>query len=234
MTPQVEHLLAQAALTHEMMLLERVSSDPSLRFLWFWDSPRALVAPKKLAAKREFAAATAASEARGWPVHVRATGGDVTPQGPGIVNVTHVYAAPPARSFDLDGEYNRLCAPIEDALGSGATRGWMPGAFCDGVHNVQYQGKKFAGTAMRFRPCRGDRARYAVMAHALMLIDPPGTEAIDAINLFLAELGEEREIDIASHTGLPAGMARSDYLERLARAFADDPDLAEAQLKNPA
>ena len=72
------------------------------------------------------------------------------------------------------------------------------------------------------------------MAHALMLIDPPGTEAIDAINLFLAELGEEREIDIASHTGLSAGMARSDYLERLARGGAEDPDLAEAQLKYPA
>ena len=121
-----------------------------------------------------------------------------------------------------------------DGLGFGAPRGGMPGAFCDGAHIVQYQGKKFAGTAMRLRPCRGDRARYAVMAHALMLIDPPGPEAIDAINRFLSELGEEREIDIASHTGLPAGMARSDYLERLARAFADDPDLAEAQLKNPA
>lgn len=225
MTECVDHLPAGAALAHETVLLGAVSADPTLRYLWYWDSPKALVTPKKLAAKPQFKAAAAASKTRGWPVEVRSTGGDVTPQGPGVVNVTHVYAAPPARTFDLDREYGRLCAPIETALGDGASRGWMPGAFCDGAHNVQFQGKKFAGTAMRFRPCRGDKSRYAVLAHALLLMDPPEAGAIDAINLFLTDLGEDREIDPATHTGLPPGLSRDGFLERLGAAFAADSDL---------
>ena len=227
MSERVDHLPASAALARETVLLGAVSADPAQRYLWYWDSPRALVMPKKLAAKPQFEAAAVASRARGWPVEVRSTGGDVTPQGPGVVNVTHVYAAPPARTFDLDQEYGRLCAPIEAALGVGAARGWMPGAFCDGAHNVQFQGKKFAGTAMRFRPCRGDKSRYAVLAHALLLMDPPEAGAIDAINLFLADLGEDREIDPATHTGLPKSLSRADFLDRLAAAFASDSELVD-------
>ncbi|MEL7104803.1 MAG: protein ligase [Pseudomonadota bacterium] len=234
MTPHIDHLPAGAALARETDLLGQVSTDPGLRFLWFWDSPRALVTPKKLAAKPAFDAAAAASRARGWPVEVRATGGDVTPQGPGVVNVTHVYAAPPARTFDLDREYDRLCAPIEAAFGNGASRGWMPGAFCDGAHNVQYRGRKFAGTAMRFRPSRGDKTRYAVLAHALLLMDPPDHGAIEALNLFLSDLGEGRVIDPATHTGLPHTLTREVYLTRLADAFAADPDLAGTPPKAPA
>lgn len=200
-------------------MLGEVAQDPSRRMLWFWESPACLVAPRKLGQKPQFAAASTASAARGWPVYLRSTGGDVTPQGPGIVNVTHVYAVPPTTAFDMQAEYDRLCAPIEAALGPEASRGWQPGAFCDGAHNVQFRGKKFAGTAMRFRPCRVEKTRYAVMAHALMLFVPPTAPAIDAINAFLRDLDEPRVIDRDAHAGLPSDQDRDAFLEKLVGAF---------------
>lgn len=216
----ISTLEASAALNHEATLLDRVSAHPETRELWFWQSPQALVAPRKLATKSPFQAAAAEMAKAGWPVAVRGTGGDVTPQGPGIVNVTHAYARPPGERFDLNREYDRLCRPIEVALGRGASRGWMPGAFCDGAHNVQFDGKKFAGTAMRFRPARAERTRYAVMAHAILLFEVPQSGAIAAINRFLSLLGEERVIERSAHTGLPEGLSGAAFVDRLVVEFA--------------
>jgi lipoate-protein ligase A len=218
MTPDT--LDAAQALAREADLLAQVSETPDMRCLWLWDCPRALVVPRKLALLQGFDEAARASVEAGWPVTQRITGGDVTPQGPGIVNVTHAYSVP-ARGFDMGREYDRLCTPIERALGPGASRGWKPGAFCDGAHNVQIDGLKFAGTAMRFRPARGDRGRMAVMAHALMLMRPPEPAAIAALNALLAALGEPRRIDRAAHGGLPGTGAVPDFLARLVRAFDD-------------
>ena len=212
---KIDTLAAGEALAREAALLDAVSGDPEQSHVWLWASPRALVAPRKLAAKPGFEEAVAEMTSRGWPVALRGSGGDVTPQGAGIVNVTHVYARPAGEPFDIEREYDRLCRPIEAALGPGASRGWMPGAFCDGAHNVQHEGRKFAGTAMRFRPARAERTRYAVMAHAIMCIAPPEPRAIEAINRFLSLIGEERVIREEAHTGLPEGLARDVFLERL-------------------
>lgn len=201
---QIEILDMAAALAREEALLGRVARDPGQRFLWLWAAPApCLVAPRKLGLLAGFDQARAALEARGWPVHLRGTGGDVTPQGPGVVNVSHIYPSPPIKRFDLDAEYGRLCGPIEAAIGAEASRGWQPGAFCDGAHNVQISGRKFAGTAMRFRPCQADKSRYAVLAHALMLFARPAPEAIAALNEFLARLEQPRVIKAAAHTALP-------------------------------
>lgn len=206
-------------MTREATLLTEVSEDPSKRFVWLWQSPQCLIAPRKLTKLPTYDAVAASLTSEGWPVALRSSGGDVTPQGTGIINVTHVYARPSREKFDLDREYDRLCRPIETALGRGATRGWQPGAFCDGAHNVQWSGLKFAGTAMRFRPCKSDKTRYAVLAHALMLITPPTRPAIDALNRFLTGLDQERKIDIAAHTGLPDGLDQNTFLTRLMAGF---------------
>jgi len=216
---KVEILAAGVALEREACLLAEVSEDPSKRFVWLWQSPQGLIAPRKLSKLPGYDRVANASVQDGWPVALRGTGGDVTPQGAGIVNVTHVYSRPPKEKFDLDQEYDRLCTPIETALGAGATRGWQPGAFCDGAHNVQWNGLKFAGTAMRFRPCKADKTRYAVLAHALMLMAPPTTEAIAALNTFLGGLNQDRRIEDGAHTGLPERLTQDGFLTRLLKAF---------------
>jgi lipoate-protein ligase A len=228
----IDHLPTDIALSRELDLLDRVSHAPDQRLLWVWQGTQSLVVPRKLAVQSRFTQAAADLAAQGWPVHTRSTGGDATPQGPGIVNVTHVYALPRTDRFDLDREYGRLCAPIETALGPGATRGWQPGAFCDGAHNVQFNGLKFAGTAMRFRPSKADRGRVSIMAHALMLMDPPRTDAIDAINHLLGALDQDRSIAQDAHTGLPPGDTPDRFLSRLVAAFKAQADLAPLTLLN--
>ena len=217
----VETLDAEDAMAREAELLADVSNDPSKRTLWLWQSPDSLIAPRKLSKLPGYEDVARTLKSDGWPIALRSTGGDVTPQGSGIVNITHVYARPPKEKFDLEREYDRLCTPIETALGDRATRGWQPGAFCDGAHNVQWNGLKFAGTAMRFRPCKADKTRYAVLAHALMLMEPPSEDAISALNTFLKKLKEPRSIDIRAHTGLPDGLSRDAFLTRLLAAFED-------------
>ncbi len=208
------------ALAWETRLFEEAAKRPEKSFLKFWTSPQSLVSPKKLGISPNFARAAAQMADMGWPVHLRATGGDVTPQGPGIVNVTHVYTWASGGTFDIAAAYGRLCGPIAAALGDGASIGWQPGAFCDGAYNVQYRGRKFAGTAMRFRPCRQDKSSHTVLAHALMLFEPPGFAAIAAINRFLSALGEPRIIQAVAHTGLPDTLTQGTFMDRLQNAFA--------------
>ncbi len=210
---------AADALAHEMQLLDDVSHNPDRRHWWFWESPQCLVSPKSLSNKTNFDKASCQLENEGWPINLRSTGGDVTPQGTGILNVTHVYATQPGKAVDLKKEYDRLCSPIEQALGNGATRGWQPGAFCDGEFNVQFNGRKFAGTAMRIRRGKADRTRSAVLAHAIMLIDPVSLDAIAAINRFLRLLEEDRQIDPDAHASLPVGYDTSDFISALQDAF---------------
>ncbi|MBN9670921.1 protein ligase [Labrenzia aggregata] len=203
-----------------MDLLDDVSRNPDRRHLWFWESPKCLVAPKSLSNKANFEQASSVLEAEGWPVNLRSTGGDVTPQGAGIVNVSHVYATEPGKPVDLKREYDRLCTPLEQALGPGAGRGWQPGAFCDGEFNVQLNNRKFAGTAMRVRRGKADRNRSAILAHAIMLIDPVSTDAIDAINRFLSLLGEDRRIDVQAHACLPRNISRQAFVATLTETFS--------------
>lgn len=229
---QVTTLEAEVALARELELLEFVRTSPDTRFLWFWQSPRSLVAPRKMARLEGFADVTEALARDGWPVSLRSTGGDVTPQGPGIVNVTHVYTTRPAETVSIESAYDALCAPIEAALGRGASRGWQPGAFCDGAHNVQWNGLKFAGTAMRLKRCPVGKGRQAIMAHALMLLEPPAHEAISALNRFLSGVSEPRQIDPGAHTGLPEGLEATTFLARLVDGFATQPDRCALQVLN--
>jgi lipoate-protein ligase A len=134
-----------------------------------------------------------------------------------VVNVTLVFT--PDGPPDLKRNYHRLCSPIEQTLGSKSSRGWNPGAFCDGEYNVQWNGKKFAGTAQRLRKCRDGRS--SVLAHALMLIKPPSRDAIDALNLFLDLMNEPRRIEADCHTGLPDNTNTDDFINRLHKRYLE-------------
>lgn len=219
MHPCVKTLDTAAALAWETRLFEEVARHPKKSFVKLWQGSQSLVASKKLAAKKGFDCVQDKMRKAGWPVHVRATGGDATPQGPGILNVTHVYTWHSGGPFDIASAYIRLCAPIQAALGAGAAHGWQPGAFCDGAYNVQWNGLKFAGTAMRFRPSAQDKSQHTVLAHALMLIELPPSEVIDAINTFLSDLNEDRLILPDAHTGLPNDLTAEDFIIRLLAEF---------------
>jgi len=167
-----------------------------------WSCEPALVAPLRMSSLSGFNRARTASARAGLPVHLRATGGDLVPQGPGIVNLTLVFRGPRSAAFSLEAAYKRLTAPICEALsglGLSPHHAPVPGAFCDGRFNVTVMGRKFAGTAQRWRSMAGG---YAVQAHALMLMHTPDEIMIAALNRFYRDCGIDRVIDARAHVGL--------------------------------
>lgn len=152
------------------------------RLIWSAEQA-AIVVPQVVTHRAGYAAAAAASAARGWPVIVRGSGGGAVPQGPGAINLALSWPVSPEDS--IDGSYRRLCAPIQAALaaqGLLAEPGATPGSFCDGAYNLAVEGRKIVGTAQRWRAGAGGRR---ALAHALILFDPPldeGVAAVDALH----------------------------------------------------
>ncbi|MDI3327700.1 MAG: lipoate--protein ligase family protein [Alicyclobacillaceae bacterium] len=117
-------------------------------------------------------------EVWGWPVRVRSSGGTAVPHGPGVLQFSAV--VPRAEGVSIDRMYRTLCAPIQSALrrfGWEARFGRVPGAFCDGEHNLVVLGKKVAGTSQSWKGglavAGSGRAGY-VLAHGTLWvsIDP--------------------------------------------------------------
>lgn len=210
-----------AALDHERALLDRVASGASDRELALWSTEACLVAPRNLTVKPGFAAAQALLAAEGTTVHERDTGGDLMPQGPGIVNVSLVFAA--AAGLSIAAAYDVLCRPIEALLaahGVEGRRGSIPGSFCDGAHNIAIGDRKLVGTAQRWR--RGRDGRTTVLAHAAIICagDLGGPAA--AANRLYAACGLDRRVEAGLHAKLfdLPGFSPETLGTELAKAFS--------------
>ncbi|WP_150297263.1 lipoate--protein ligase family protein [Salipiger aestuarii] len=198
----VRELAIADALAWEATCLTGIAAGHRAAITQLWSCEPALVAPAGLARLPGFARACAQATDAGWPVHLRATGGDLVPQGPGIVNLTLMFRGPPDASSTLEDAYKRLTAPICDALsnaGISSCNGSVSGAFCDGRYNITVMGRKFAGTAQRWRPTAGG---MAVQTHAMMLMRTPEDKTIDTLNRFYHDCGIKRIIHASAHVGL--------------------------------
>jgi len=198
-------LAIERALADEAAMLADATTDQRAAKVVIWETGPCLVAPRAMRRHPGFDHACDVLEAAGWPVHLRATGGDVTPQGPGIVNVSLVWCVAADGAPAIAATYDALCAPILDTLthfGISGSRGFLPGAFCDGAHNINISGRKFAGTAQRWKRSRVDDMDFAVLAHALLLIEPPAPDAIAALNAFYDACGLQKRVRASAHTGL--------------------------------
>ncbi|MCR8722698.1 lipoyl protein ligase domain-containing protein [Frigidibacter sp. ROC022] len=212
--PVREMPLAEA-LDWEAARLADIAEGRAAAAALLWSCEPALVAPKRLGGLPGFARAGAAAAEAGWPVHLRATGGDLVPQGPGVTNLTLLFRAPPGPAPGLDDAYRHLTAPIRAALadlGIDSCHGSVPGAFCDGRFNVTVAGRKFAGTAQRWRPVA---AGHAVQSHAMMLMRGPDPDMIATLNRFYRDCGIDRRIEAAAHVGLHdlAGPGQADAMQ---------------------
>lgn len=214
-----------AAIARERALLDRVVSGASDRELALWSTESCLVAPRNLTVRQGFAAAQAMLAADGVTVHERDTGGDLMPQGPGIVNVSLVFAAPPALS--IAAAYDLLCAPIEGLLaahGVAGRRGSIPGSFCDGAHNIAVGNRKLVGTAQRWR--RGRDGRTTVLAHAAIICDGDLSPLAAAANKLYAACALDRRVEAELHVRLfdLPGFVTETLAADLARAFGATAD----------
>ena len=128
---------------------------------------RALVCPASLRRRPGFDAAKRNSATRGWPLHLRPTGGGAVPQGPGVMNLAVAFTAD--RTVTIEDGYRLITQIIQDAIPAGWTTGATPNSFCDGAWNLSLNGRKVVGTAQRIRPVGNGQRR--ILAHALILVE---------------------------------------------------------------
>lgn len=193
----------------ERALLDRVATRGAGRDWSVWRTYQSLIAPSSAANAAGFDAAAREMSARGWPVYIRDTGGDITPQSPGVVNVSSAFVFPQTSATSIRETYERFCAPLLaffDTLGFKAYLASVEGSFCDGAFNIVIDGRKLAGTAQRWRLVRlpDGRPGVAVLAHAAILADADVAEGVAETNLFYRLCGVDRVVDPARHISTAA------------------------------
>ena len=192
-----------------------------------WTAPRGLVVPRRYTSLPGWAAATtAAADGQHGELQVRASGGGLVPQGPGVWNLSLAWPAPAATPVDTDGVYRGLCDALAAALsrlGLMARPQPVDGSFCDGRYNLAVDGAKLVGTAQAWRRIAG---RPMVLAHAVIVVSADPAELTTRANAFEAALdsatryraGAVTSVALASGGDAPDIEART--LTALAEQFA--------------
>ncbi|UVE16925.1 lipoate--protein ligase family protein [Pseudomonas sp. LS44] len=203
----IREFRVEEGLDAERLLLDQVHGGAGDCALLCWQpSEQALVMPRKFSRLPGFAAACAASEAQGWPVALRDTGGEPVPQSPGVLNVALVYAVPPQDTelTRLESAYLRLCQPFcawLAAQGLEPGLGAVDGAFCDGRYNITLNARKLAGTAQRWRR-RPNAGPAVVLAHAAVMMDNQREAMVELVNAFYQGCGLDERCRASSHVAL--------------------------------
>ncbi|MBY4675022.1 lipoate--protein ligase family protein [Marinobacterium arenosum] len=199
-------LNAEEGLRREIALLDAVANGEQPAGFLIWRCRQALVVPRSLARKPNFAAVGERLAAQGWPLVLRQTGGDLTPQAPGLINVALVFRQRRCEGAIRDS-YLRLCQPLIDALQSLGVQAYcasVQGAFCDGDYNLVVDGRKLAGTAQRWRRLRtaSGADEHAVLAQAVILADESLARLWQVGNQFYRLCEMPQRIDAGRHTSL--------------------------------
>ncbi|WP_321797192.1 lipoyl protein ligase domain-containing protein [Caballeronia sp. J97] len=187
----------------EEALLARAAAGDAVAHVW--EAPVSLVVPRSY---QRYAALNDAREAfaeRGCPVWLRLSGGGLVPQGPGVLNLSLAYPVRAAMGALSETIYVHLCRILADALNSlGVLTHWqaVDGSFCDGRFNLAWgpgdDARKIAGTAQYWRrvphPDK-DQPLYAVLAHAVLLVDADPIEINERANAFEAMIESGRRYE---------------------------------------
>jgi len=196
---------------------------------YLWESPPALIVPRSYERAPRWREACDDSAAAGWPVQVRASGGGLVPQGPGVWNLSLVWRVADAGLTQPDAVYRAVCRELTAAfarLGVHANAQTVEGSFCDGRFNLAVLGAKFVGTAQSWRHIAGIPV---VLAHAVMVVDADPRALTDRANAFEAAAGHDRRYRVDAVTSLERAWmlthgganAPWDLRQQLGRAIAE-------------
>lgn len=189
----------------EEALLKRAAAGEAVAHLW--EAPRSLIVPRSYQRYAPLADARAEFARRGCPVWLRLSGGGLVPQGPGIVNLSLAYPVHAPMGALAEPVYLHLCGIVAQALQSlGVLTHWqaVEGSFCDGRFNLAWgpgdDARKIAGTAQYWRRVPStnadlDTTHYAVLAHAVLLVDADPIEINERANAFEALIGSGRRYE---------------------------------------
>lgn len=192
-----------------------------------WRTPQALIVPSGMPRIEGFEGAARASAVSGWPVYERDTGGDLTPQFDGILNLSMAFCVGEGER-NIAAAYGRLIAPVlaflREDIGIDAYASSVRGAFCDGAHNIVVDGRKLAGTAQRWRlmPERaGEASLTRVLGHIAIVCGGNLDGALDAVNAFYSNCGIDRRVVREAHITLQeAAGGQPAHAEEIARRLA--------------
>lgn len=184
-----------------------------------WTAPVGLVVPRRQALQPGWAALDKRA------LQLRASGGGLVPQGPGIWNLSLVWPASGAAADGLQAVYAALCGELASAfarLGVRAEPGDVPGSFCDGRWNLAIDGRKFVGTAQAWTRVHG---RTLVLAHAVIVVDADPALLSARCNAFEQALGSTQRYRAEALTSLARELPDARDAERrtlnvLAEQFA--------------
>lgn len=135
-------------------------------FLWFCANA-CLVAPEPFRHAPDFKEVRDDFARKGVPVYLRKTGGGVTPQGPGVLNLALARSFSQRPRQSIPQVYLEICDILVETFANysiNAHPGPNEASFCDGDYNLLVGEQKIVGTAQRWRGS-------AVMCHALILLD---------------------------------------------------------------
>ncbi|TAN10577.1 MAG: lipoate--protein ligase family protein [Burkholderiaceae bacterium] len=202
-------------------LMQRASSPVAQ----IWGTSRALVMPRAYSRYPNVDAVRGRLAARGLPVYVRASGGGLVPQGPGILNVSLAYPLPGPVGHWVEPIYRHLCALLSLALapfGIDARPAAVTGSFCDGRFNLAHgrgtDVRKIAGTAQYWRLNAARDSGYTVLAHALLLVQPDLAAIHRDLNAFEHAIHSGRSYDAGKTTSvaqLTAVDSAGDLMQRV-------------------
>ena len=199
------YLEPEYALKLEASLLEEVVTGQRDTGCLVWTTNPCLIAPRSYLRNQAFPDACRKMKYLGWPVYVRPTAGDVTPQGAGTFNVSTVFRVRKNEDRNVEAIYRWLCDPLiawVESLGKTACCGPINQSFCDGSFNVAVEGRKLAGTAQRWRACSSRNGDWSVLAHAIVLVDAAIEPGVAAVNRFYECCDIEDRVRPESHINL--------------------------------
>jgi lipoate-protein ligase A len=186
----------------EALLARAVAGDAVAQV---WEAPVSLIVPRSYQRYPLLADAREAFARRGCPVWLRLSGGGLVPQGPGILNLSLAYPVRAPMGALSESVYAHLCGIVANALNPlGVLTQWqaVEGSFCDGRFNLAWgpgdDARKIAGTAQYWRRVphgSNDQPLYAVLAHAVLLVDADPIEMNQRANAFEAMIESRRRYE---------------------------------------
>jgi lipoate-protein ligase A len=184
-----------------------------------WTAPTGIVVPRRYTSGPGWAAA--AADGRHGEVQVRASGGGLVPQGPGVWNLSLAWPAPGAAPAGTEAIYRDLCAALAAALarlGIQASPQPVAGSFCDGRYNLAVGGAKLAGTAQAWRRVAGVPM---VLAHAVIVVSADPVALTARANAFEAALGTSTRYRADALTSVAQAAGAADIEARTLTVLAE-------------